>query len=272
MCRTPVVAAAFLLALLTGPGATLRAQEEGSFQWSRDMERGQTLVVKGITGEIRAEVASGNRAEVSARKAGDREDFREVAIEVEEVAGDIVICAVYGSWNHGKGRCRPGHRDRDRDRRHRNVEMDVEVEYVVRVPAGVEFHGSMVSGPVRAEDLKSDVSASTVSGDIRVTTTETARAHSVSGDIEIEMGSLPWETMDLHTVSGDITLWLPDGFAADIDFNSLSGDFDTDFDMDVRRQRRGWVGQNLTATIGGGGGEISIQTVSGDVRLRRTRG
>jgi DUF4097 and DUF4098 domain-containing protein YvlB len=149
--------------------------------------------------------------------------------------------------------------------------MDVKVDYEVRLPAGVEFEGMVVSGDIEAEGLQSDVSVTTVDGTISVVTTGRAWANSVSGDIEIDMGDFGGGDLDFHTVSGDITLWLPSNFAANVEFSSLSGDFDTDFDMDIRnRNERRWVGSKVEGTIGGGGRDLSVNTVSGDVTIRRS--
>lgn len=268
MIRKP---AGTLLALVFLAGAAPLTAQEEPFDWSGRMGAGQVLEVKGIVGSIHAVLASGDQAEVVARKSGRRGDFGEVAIEVEELDDGFVICAVYGSWNHGKGHCLPNRRDRNEDReRHRNVDIDVDVEFEVRVPAGVEFQGNMVSGGIEVEDLRSQVEVSTVSGDIFVSTSEMVWANSVAGDIEVEMGSFDWEDLEFSTVSGDITLWLPNDFGADIDFNSLSGDLETDFDLTIRNQRnRRWIGTDIEGSIGGGGRDLSISTVSGDVELRR---
>lgn len=265
-----MLSTAFLLALPAWGG--LQAQND-SFDWSQRMTRGQVLTVKGIVGEIRAVPSSGDQVEVVARKDGDRRDFQEVAIEVEEVDDGFVICAVYGSWNHGRGHCQPDHRDRDddwerQDRRHHSI--DVEVDYEVRIPAGVTFHGGMVSGDIEVRNLQSEVEASTVNGDIFVSTSEMAWANTVSGDIEMEMGSLAWDEMDLNTVSGDITLWLPNDFGAEVEFKSVSGDLRSDFDLTLRgRQARRWIGSNIRGTIGDGGRELNVHTVSGNLDLRR---
>jgi len=264
---------ALALALFTFPANSNIEAQEATFEWSSRMGQGQVLEVKGIVGGIHAVLASGDRAEVVARKRGTRGDFEEVAIEVEELSDGFVICAVYGSWNHDEGHCLPGGRDRGDDEgrhRRRDVSMDVEVEFEVRVPAGVEFQGNMVTGAIEVEDLRSEVVVGTVTGDIFVSTSGVARANSVSGDIEIEMGNIEWDDMEFSTVSGDITLWLPDDFGAEIDFNSLSGDLDTDFDLTIRNRRnRRWIGTDIRGTIGGGGRELSLNTVSGDVELRR---
>jgi hypothetical protein len=257
------------LALLAVAGADgLSAQD--TFEWSQRMSDGQVLKVRGISGEIRAVLASGSEAQLFARKKGDRDDFEEVAVEVEEIRDGYVICAVYGSWNHGEGHCHPDHNDRDdhdRDRR-RNRSIDVEVEYEVRIPAGVEFDGGMINGEIEARDLRSEVEVHTVNGDIFVSTSEAAWANTVSGDIELEMGSFDWEEMEFNTVSGDITLWLPDNFSSDVRFSSLSGDLDTEFDLTMRnRNNRRWIGSDIRGTIGDGGRDLYIHTISGNADL-----
>ncbi len=262
-----------ILAALAASSHPVQGQSD-TFEWSGTLSSGQTLEVKGIVGTIRTTLATGNRAEVVATKRGTRADFGEVAIEVAEAGDVIVVCAVYGSWNHGEGSCDPDHRGdwSDDQDRHRNVNIDVEVDYEVRLPAGVDFEGNLVSGEIDAQGLRSDVDLNTVEGRISVVTTGRARANSVSGDIEIEMGDFSGGDLSFQTVSGDITLWLPSDFSADVEFSSLSGDFDTDFDMNIRNQReRRWVGSNIRGTIGSGGRDLSVNTISGDVQLLRSR-
>ena len=69
----------------------------------------------------------------------------------------------------------------------------------------------------------------------------------------------------------ELAPYRPANFAADVDFNSLSGDFETDFDMSVTRERSKWIGSSIEGTIGGGGQDLSFSTVSGDVNLRVRR-
>lgn len=261
-----------LITLLAAQPSPIKAQD-GTFEWNGQMSSGQTLEVRGIVGTIRATVASGNQAQVMARKHGDEDDFHQVAVEMAEDGDRIIICAVYGSWNHGKDRCHPDHKDWNdkEDRDHRNVDMDVTVDYEVQLPAGVELDAAVVSGDIEAEGLRSDVSASTVDGTISVGTTGRAWANSVSGDMEIRMEDFSGGDLDFNTVSGDITLWLPSDFTADVEFSSLSGDFESDFDMEIRNKReRRWVGSKVEGQIGGGGRDLSFHTISGDVELRRS--
>ena len=129
----------------------------------------------------------------------------------------------------------------------------------------------MVSGDVEARNLASEVTATSVSGDIYVSTTEVAWGTTVSGDIDIEMGSADWDDLHFSTVSGDITLSLPPGIDTEVEFESLSGDFRSDFDVRIVSRRDRWIGSRLRGTIGDGGRQLSFNTVSGDVRLREVR-
>jgi hypothetical protein len=256
---------------LTGLPGRARAQED-TFEWRGRVPQGETVEVKNISGDINAVFTSGSEVEVVATKRGDREDFAEVDVEVVEEGGRTVICAIYGSWNHDRGTCDHQRWDDDeRDRRWGRDGIDVRVEFEIRIPAGVDFVGVTVSGDVVAEDLRSDVDATTVSGDVRVSTSEVAHASTVNGSMDISMGGMDWEELELSTVSGDITIRLPAEIDTDVRFSSLSGDFDSDFSLSGRTERGRWVGSRVRGTIGAGGRTLRLQTVSGDVSVVRAR-
>jgi hypothetical protein len=169
-------------------GGPLVAQED--FAWSEAMSAGQILEVKGITGGIRAELAEGEAASVSARKRGRPSDLERVEIRVIEEGDGFTICAVYDptertrECGHRGGDDDDDHRDRGGDR-----SIDVDVDFVVAIPRGVELIGTMVTGDVEVERVDSDVTASSVTGDVVVSTRRTAWATTVSGSIDVEMGS-----------------------------------------------------------------------------------
>lgn len=246
----------------------LLGQDE--FSWDGRVSSGDFLEVEGISGDIRAVLSEDGVARVRALKRGRSGDFDLVQIVVDERRGGVTVCAHYGYEDEVVETC--DHHDDDHQRRgRRNHSIDVSVDFEVEVPAGVDFDGSMVSGDVRAEGLRSDVRATSVSGDVEVSTTGVARASTVSGHIDVEMGSGDWDDLDYHTVSGDITVYMPAGIGAEVRFESLSGDLDADFEMTMDRSDRRWVGSRVRATIGDGSRRLSFRTVSGDVRLRPLR-
>src|SRR6266496_3418657 len=140
--------------------ASVDAQD---FNWHGRIAAGKRLEVKGVSGDIRAVLASGAEAVVNARKHARRSDPDEVEIKVVESNDGVTICAVYPTPPRARqeNTCEPG------DRWHSSTDNnDVTVDFEVQVPAGVEFNGQTVNGEMSAEGLKGDVRASTVNGDI----------------------------------------------------------------------------------------------------------
>jgi hypothetical protein len=268
MARTDAslgIGGAVLLVVL-GVGS-LSAQDD-TLEWGQELSAGDVLEVKNITGDIRVGMARGSLAEVVAEKRGRESDFDRIDIRIEQNRDGFTICAVYDrrDWEGCRQRD-DGDRDDDDDR-----EIRASVEFQVRLPVGVEFVGSTVTGDVTVQNVESDVTARTVTGEIEVSTTEMVRARNVSGSIDIEMGSTDWDDLSFKTVSGDITLRLPAGIDTDVEFESLSGDLDSDFDLTLRdRARRGFIGSRVRGTIGDGGRSLSLKTVSGNVRLLALR-
>ncbi|MGE0158234.1 MAG: DUF4097 domain-containing protein [Gemmatimonadales bacterium] len=259
------VVIAFVLA-----AGSATAQEQ-PFRWSGPLAPGQVIEVKGILGTITAELAPGGEAEVVAEKRGRSSDFADVEIRVVEEADGVTICAVHHPEDYDSDDCDLDDRSRDRRRNDRRGAR-VDVDFTVLVPAGVELIGTVVSGDVDVRGLRSDVSAHSVSGDVAVSTTGVVEAGTVSGSLDVEMGSLDWRHLSFNTVSGDVTLRVPENLEAEVDFESLSGRLDTDFDMRVEERRNGrFVGSRVEGIIGDGGRRLTFHTVSGSVRLLRAR-
>lgn len=262
-----ITAAAASVFVITASAAPAFAQ---NFRWAGRVASGDEVEVIGISADIEAEPASNGQVEVTA--TGLRNGAR---IEVDQHSGGITVCVIHaGTYRRtrgdGDGRCNI----QGRGWRHRSQGDDVEVH--VRVPAGVRFAGRTVSGEVTAEGLTADVSASSVSGDVRVSTRGTAEAQSVSGDVEVVMGRLPGNgNLEFRSVSGSLDISIPSNAGAEIRAETLSGDIESDFPLESRDRNRGryhvQVGSRMRGTIGNGDARIELETVSGDIRIRRRR-
>lgn len=266
MRHAAMTAVAAMAAVLAGAAAPA-AQAQEDFRWS---ERVQQVRIQGISGDVRAELASGNRVEVVARRTG--RDAGRIRVEAVESGDGVTICAVYpGSGGRGDGPCRG-------EGRGNGVRVrDARVDFVVRVPAGVRLNVGIVDGDVNATGLRSPVQVATVSGDVRLSTTGSAEANTVDGDIDAAFGASEGR-MRFNTVSGDVTLRLGANVGARVRANTLSGEIDSDFPLDRGgRPRRGnggvnvQIGAQASGTIGRGGAELGINTLSGDVRIVRAR-
>jgi DUF4097 and DUF4098 domain-containing protein YvlB len=244
--------------------AAAPAAAQDTWSWKKAVPAGRSIEIKGINGDVTATAASGNEVEVVARKSGNRSDPSSVRIEVVEHAGGVTICAVYP---HRAGdrpnECLPGAQGRSSS--HNN---DVEVDFEVRVPRGVLFTGKTVNGGVRATGMTADVKAHTVNGSVRVSTTGLAEAETVNGSITVRMGRSNWtETLAFETVNGAITLELPDDLNADVSASTVNGSLSSDWPMTVRGR---FGPRRMNGKIGSGGRELTLETVNGDIELRKS--
>ena len=80
---------AILMALTFLAGGTVSAQD---FSWSGRVSAGNSIEIKGISGNIRAVHTDGAEVEVTADKEGPDRD--ELTFEVVEHSGGVTICAM----------------------------------------------------------------------------------------------------------------------------------------------------------------------------------
>jgi DUF4097 and DUF4098 domain-containing protein YvlB len=163
-----------------------------------------------------------------------------------------------------------------------------------------------VSGRVEVSEGPSSLEAASVSGDVRVAST-TGRSElesvsgdvavrratgrlevgSVSGNIEIEGGildGLKAETVsgsifcgaapsdrsrfDIESMSGTVELVVPEGVNADFEIETYSGSIKNTFGPAPERTDTYGPGRELNFTSGSGGARISVESFSGNVKLR----
>jgi hypothetical protein len=237
------------------------SQQAGDFTWVGRLTSGESIEVKGVNGDVIAELADGQDIEVRAEKDSRRSDPDDVRIEVVEHSGGVTLCAVYPSSRGEENSCEPGSGGRNNVRNN-----DVQVTFYVKVPAGVEFRGRTVNGDVNVEDLSSDVSAHTVNGDIEIATTGFAEANTVNGSIEAAMGSFDVERgLSFSTVNGSISLDLPDDVDANVDAKWVNGSLEADLPLKLVGRLSKHAAQGA---LGEGGPELSLKTVNGSIHIR----
>jgi hypothetical protein len=242
-----------------GGGQPTRSGED--FEWRGHIATDKAIEVKGVNGGIVAEPTTGSEVEVVAHKKARKSDPEEVRIEVIEHPGGVTICALYPSPRGAPpNECKPG--EGGRMNTHDN---DVQVEYTVRVPAGVRFVGRTVNGSVEARGLRADAEAHTVNGSVGISTRGVARASTVNGSIDAEMGTVLREPLEFETVNGGITLVLPADSGAELRASTVNGDILTDLPITVRGR---FNHRRVSGTIGRGGPQLMLSTVNGNIRLR----
>ena len=257
-CRRAI----FILTIAVLPAPLCWAQTGREFHWSGKLAPEKIVEIKNINGTIDAQVTGGDQVEVTAKKIGPRAD--EVKIEVVPHADGVTICAIYpGGLFGGSGSCEPGERWHAN-----NTHGDrTKVNFTVRLPENLRFAGQSVNGDVKAQDMGRFVRASTVNGSVRVSTKAWAELSSVNGSIEASMGGADWTgILKISTVNGSVKLEMPGNMNADVRFRSVNGRLNTDFPLSVSGSLGG---RKVEGHIGNGGRELVVETVNGNVELKR---
>ena len=121
------------------------------------------------------------------------------------------------------------------------------------------------SGDVELSGSFGAVRAATASGDVEVQgSVREIRCSSASGDAKVRTQILP-DKLEISTKSGDCRLYLPAGEGFALQFSTVSGDLDTEFDL------VGPVGARSGEAmyLDGGGRSFRITSISGDISLRQ---
>jgi len=261
MTTTRFFAAAALALLAAAPASATTAD----FHWSRPMGSSRTVEIRNINGAIHAEASKDGILEVIAIRSSKHQDPESVTINVFESNGRLTFCTLYPS--------RPGNPPNTCDERgntsHSSSNSDVEVSYRVKVPAGVTLEARTVNGNVEATGMRGPVDASTVNGEIRIATTSWAEASTVNGSVAVAMSASGWpDGLDFRTVNGSIVLDFSDAPNADLHAQTMHGEIDSEFPLQVQ----GKVRRNMVqGKIGAGGPELALATLNGSIELRRSR-
>lgn len=90
----------------------------------------------------------------------------------------------------------------------------------------------------------------------------------ISGNIEVT--DLESE-MNLETISGDVDLTLNPNIQADIEMSTISGEIYSNMDLDFggKESLHRIGGIEISAKLNGGGISIDLETISGDILLRK---
>ena len=188
------------------------------------------------------------KASVSINCDEDNDIFK---LEVENKADNIRISSDYGDLKKITKKYILKE-DKDGNTYINGRTLSINTFYEVNVPEDVELYINSISGNVEIDDYSSGVlRIKLISGDIDIKKIEgPLYAKSISGFVDLSLGSDQKVDLRMKTVTGEIYTNL------DIDFDKIGTNM-------------GVVGSKVAGTINGGGKEIELESVSGDIYLRK---
>jgi hypothetical protein len=250
-----------ILAIFTA-ALTASAQPAATFEWTGAIHAGQTLEIRNVIGDIRAEAAAGADIELSVRVYGTNPDPNSIRIDVVQHDGGVLFCTIY------QGLSDPDHCTPERTPSVTLTNSNIRVQYRVRVPAGVSFVPRTVNGNISADLAESPITAATVNGRIVLTSGKTASATVVNGSIVATLANVDWSgSREFTAVNGSIDLEVPEAASASVKATTVWGALGNDFGIPVHRML---IGSWFDGDINGGGSKLVMTTVNGSIHLRKS--
>jgi hypothetical protein len=267
-----------LLALLSFcDGATAAVTEQKTWSDAYPVTAAAPkLLIDNIWGNVRVRTGAVREIVVTIdekRSAPTQELFElsKKSLYLDVQANDAGVSMVVGKPERMNGR-----RDRCRDCR-------VEYQFEVVVPAGTQVDVSTVTdGGIDVAGTSGPISANNVNGPVIAKyLQDCAQVGSVNGAVDVSFARAPSQDCSIKTINGDITLTVPDSAGLDAALNMMQGDVVSEFDLEPlalpptveQKNEDGQfvyrVQQAAGIRLGAGGPTFSIESLNGDLRIRK---
>jgi hypothetical protein len=235
------------------------------------------LVIDNIWGNVRVRSGGATReiaVTISEKRSAPTQELFDLSKETIHL--DVQADAAGVSMIVAKPDSQMGRRDRCRDCR-------VEYQFEVTVPQGTQVDVSTVTdggidvagtgGPVNASNVNGPVAAK----DLR----DCAQIESVNGAVDVSFARSPSQDCSIKTINGDITLTVPGSAGLDAALSMMQGKVVSEFDLEplalpAKVEQRNEDGrfvyhlaQAAGIRLGKGGPTFSIESLNGDLRIRK---
>ncbi|MGH9747644.1 MAG: DUF4097 family beta strand repeat-containing protein [Candidatus Acidiferrales bacterium] len=209
---------------------------------------GGSFLLENVNGSVQVDGWDRNEVEVEAVKTAntDGQDLESVRIDVDSGPSQV---SVHTRYPKGEG-------------------VEVAVEYHVHVPYRVLL-GSIgtVNGSVLVRGVDGGGDLRSVNGNVEVLNSAGRfSAKTTNGNLRLELREvLDGAPMNIETVNGSVVLGLPSDAKANLKVLSMNGEFYSE--LPFTSTTGAPAARAFRGKLGAGGGEISVRTVNGGVRL-----
>ncbi len=235
------------------------------YHFTKTLAAGDRLEISNINGNVDVTRATGRVAEVTVTKTVKRGDGSMVKAIMEADGRGMHVCTVYLYNNPDRRSCDGENISDHNSRGHDNAE--VEMHYVVHLPAGARLDVDDVNGNVTVTGAGEDSKIETVNGDVNFDGAGASSLSTVNGKVIGAFSRATWEgSMKVETVNGSVELTFPADFSAELSGETMNGSIRTDFPITIDK---GWGSKSFKGRIGSGGHSLKIETVNGEIVLRK---
>lgn len=129
-----------------------------------------------------------------------------------------------------------------------------------------------VNGDIKVETMATELTLSNVNADMRVVANKVneIEVSTVNGDLDIELGLTEKGRFTFSSVSGDADILFTSDVSADFDIEAHAGGDIYNYITDEKaKEAKYGPSERLRFKVGSGSADVEIDTVSGDVKLKK---
>ena len=272
------------------PGANEEQKEKISKTFTFDGTSDKNLlIIENIFGSILIEGYQANQVLVDVDKVIEAESRTDLQEGIRDISlgvintGDSII--LYTESPYASLKRKNGKVSYQWDNGFGDIDYSFNFDYSVKVPYGTLVNVSTVNqGNVKIVDTRSTVKAHNVNGSVYLEKiSAVTKATTINGVVEGEIIKKPLEDCSFKTINGDIRITFPSDLSADVSYNTMHGDFYTDFDFEIlpgkvqstkKNSKSGTkykIEKNPKFRIGDGDVKIWFKTLNGDMILQMAK-
>ncbi len=255
--RIAIAALPTLLIWMGASGCNLQFSTgvEAKDTWTRTykVKEGATVELREPNGRIRVEAGDGGEVTINATKVakGPSEEAAKAAL-ADMVIKDVATAdrVEIDSTSSSSGI---------------NFRLSKHVDYDVKMPRTGQLTIKSTNGEIKVIAIAGLVKIEATNGDIELTGMEKGvDVDAVNGRVQVEMASVGDGGVRCKTTNGEIILTVPASAKATIAARVTNGEVRTE---NLTVQSTESSHRRLDGTIGGGGPEIRLDTMNGEIRI-----
>lgn len=235
-----------------GPDVAMTAHDE--IHRTFKLSPGAHVEVAGINGSVKIETSDTDTAEVHIlRDASDQQTLAQTAVDIVQSPTNL---SVLGQQHSGSFL-----RELFDTKQHRS-----RLQITLKIPKQVDLLAKGVNGPVTVGEINGPVIVKSVNGPVEIAqAASNSEVKGVNGPVSIKIAQLGEQGPSISGVNGNIQLLFADNVKADLDVKGINGQVKSEIEnVTIEEQKNG---RHYHARVGGGGTEISVSGINGNVTL-----